>query len=275
MPSVRSVCVCRSPRMSTAAISAPPAGLPGLSALAGWPGCRQLGGEHRVDVVHARAVRERAQRVAQRGVARRHVDAAQDALLGLRAEPGHAAQPAAPDGLGELGRACDAELADELQRALGPDSGHLGQLGDAGRYLGAQLFQRLEGARPAALGDLRGDRRADAVDRGQRLVGQRGEVRRVPRDGLGGPLVVPGAERVAAGEPEQFRVLPQQRRGFLVRRCHAPIVAPVVARRCPERPVSPWTSPRTGPHMRKLCRFAVSLAVPAGWPTRVRIECAP
>ena len=112
----------------------------------------------------------------------------------------------------------------DLQRALGADARDLREQQGAGRHLGAQLVDRLDRPGPPVLGDLRGDRRADAGDLGQGGVGNRADVVRVPADRLGGLLVVPRAERVTAGEPEQFRVLPQQRGDFLVDRRHGPIV---------------------------------------------------
>ena len=49
------------------------------------------------------------------------------------------------------------------------------------------------------------------------------------KDGLGGPVVIPRAEPVPAGNAEQFRVLTQQRRHGLIGACHTPIGVRVAA----------------------------------------------
>ena len=54
--------------------------------------------------------------------------------------------------------------------------------------------------------------------RRQRGLGHRGDVGRVPGDRLGGLLVVPRPERVAPGDGQQLRVLPQQPGDGLVHR---------------------------------------------------------
>lgn len=73
--------------------------LPNGPVLRARPRSFDVRGQHRADVFRGRVSGQTPQGVAQRGVARRDLDAAQDALLGLGTEPGHAPQPAAPDRL--------------------------------------------------------------------------------------------------------------------------------------------------------------------------------
>ena len=103
---------------------------------------------------------------------------------------------------------------------LGPMPGTVAISCTPGRDLRPQLVHGGDGAGPPELGDLAGDGGAHAIDLGQRRVGYRAEVTRVPADGLGRLLVVPRPELVPAGDGEQFRVLPQQRRNVVVGPCH-------------------------------------------------------
>ena len=73
---------------------------------------------------------------AQCGVAGRHLDAAQDPLLALRAESGHPAQPAAPHRLGKFADAGDAEVPSDLERALRADARDLREQQGARRHRG-------------------------------------------------------------------------------------------------------------------------------------------
>ena len=174
----------------------------------------------RLDLVLGRVVWQRPEGVAQRLVAGDDADGAQDPLLALGAEPGQAAQPARADGGVEVGDGADAELAAELQGPLGADAGHLRDLQDAGRDLRPELVEGGDGAGPPVLGDLARDRGAHAGDLRQGGVGHRPEVARVAGHDLGRLLVVAGAERVAPGDREEFRVLPQHRRRVVVSARH-------------------------------------------------------
>ena len=100
-------------------------------------------------------------------------------------------------------------------------------------------------------------------------VRDRADVIRVPADRLGGLLVVPRTERVTAGEPEQLRVLPQQRGDFLVDRRHTPIVARL-STRSPTVPVRRGALlaviPRCVPALlgRSALLAVISHSIPAG-----------
>jgi hypothetical protein len=198
-----------------------------ISSLAGVTaaGGRYVRVECRLDVGGAGTGRQRPQGLAQFAVARGDAEAAQDALLALGPETGHRPQSARPDRLGKLAGAGDAEVSGQPERPLKADAGDLRELPGARRHPGPQLVHSRDRAGPPVLHDLRGDRRPDAGDLGERGVRDRGEVLGIAADRLGRPLVGPCAELVAAGERDQVSILAQQGRDFLVKRRHNPILS--------------------------------------------------
>jgi len=99
--------------------------------------------------------------------------------------------------------------------ALDAEAGDLDEVENARGQLGAQPLQRRGAAGPVQLGDLGGERGADAGDLGQALSGdERREVARQRLDRRRPPLIGPGAVGVAALDLEQERDLAQRRRNL-------------------------------------------------------------
>src|SRR5581483_8645203 len=177
-----------------------------------------------------------------------HLDAVQDALAALWPEALEPVEPALLDRLGQGVDVLYAQLLAEQERALRPEPGDPGQLPDPSRNLAPQFVQRGERAEPVHLVDLGSDRGADAGDLLELLDVELCRVAGVAGHRAGRLLVVPGAERIAAGDLEQFGVLVQEARDSLVRARHAGIIAastrPANASRPPNTYALPASSSR-------------------------------
>ena len=121
---------------------------------------------------------------------------AEDALLQLRANAGHRLQQVGPRGLLQLRDRRDAEALVEHLRPLRADARHVEQIGRLDGELKLQLLVVAELARFEILRNLRGDRRADALDFLEpALTPEAFDILAQPRDALGGLHV--GANAIA------------------------------------------------------------------------------
>ena len=188
------------------------------------------------------AARDRREQAGQLlGEAHRHVqpgpaprladdlDATQQVLLRLGAEPGQPGQPLRRDRLGQPVHRVDTQLGVEQHRPLRAERGDLGQPPYPGRHLGPQRLQLVDGAGAQVLLDLGGDRAAHVRDLPQALGAQCGQVGWIPGHRPGRPFINPDPERVAAGDRRQIRVLRQQGGDLVVdtHRAYAPSPAPL------------------------------------------------
>ncbi len=146
----------------------------------------------------------------------RQLDAAAQLVLALGTEPAQVLQPAVVDRRGQFGDRADAELAVELEGALGPERRDPGHLPDPVRHARAEVLELGNGAGLLKLDDLGSDRAADAGDLAQRGFVEHVDIAAVPGDRFGRLLVIAGAELVAASDLQQVGVLLQQRRDYIV-----------------------------------------------------------
>ena len=155
---------------------------------------RRLDGRHPRDRREARAEGEDvllgAVEEQARGPREEPLDPLEDQLLRPLREPADRANAACPRRDFQIAERQDAELVVELLDRLRPEARDLEDLDEARRHLFAEPLEIGHPARRDELGDLVGDRLADARDLRRRPVPEGDdEVDRAPTDGIGRPVV--------------------------------------------------------------------------------------
>ena len=137
-------------------------------------------------------------------------DPAKDVLLGSVPEPAQALQAPGVDRGRELLYRGDAQVPVQEHRLLRAETRDRHHLAHAGRDGRPEVLERGEGPRPQCLLDLAGGGLADARDRLEAFLVERGDLGVIPADRPGGLLVGANPEGIAARDREEVRVLLEQ-----------------------------------------------------------------